>query len=106
MERHLGHRIQNNKKVEEGTGSESEQLLRRDVPLASENSIHGDQISNDKLVSVKSFVARTRRMPSRNADDDIERSLGHWIKKNKKVEGGTGSEHEQLLRREVPQVFK
>ena len=61
---------------------------------------------NDKLTSVKSFIARTGRIPNRYADDDVERHLGNWIMNNKKKEGGTGSERDQLLRRDVPLAFE
>ena len=97
--RSLGNKIVSNKRKEGGTGSKGEQLLRRDVPRASD-------IWNDKLASAKSFVARTGRMPSKYADDDVKRSLRDWIMNNRRKEGGTDSEREQLLRKEVPQFFK
>ncbi len=78
----------NNKKKEGGTGSECEQLLRRDVPLAFENSVHGDNIWNEKLASVKSFILRTGRIPSRPADDDMERHLEELAVNVSSCQGG------------------
>jgi hypothetical protein len=50
-------------------------------------------------------MAIKERLPSKKADDDEERSLANWIANNKKKELGTDSKREQLLRREVSQVF-
>jgi hypothetical protein len=44
-------------------------------------------------------------MPNQKAGDADERSLGQWIKKYKVSEGGTNSEREQLMRREIPLTF-
>jgi len=41
-------------------------------------------------------------MPNQRAGDVDERRLGKWIKNNKVSEGGTNSEREQLMSREIP----
>jgi hypothetical protein len=44
-------------------------------------------------------------MLNQRADDVDERRLGKWIANNKASEGGTNSEREQLMRREIPLAF-
>jgi hypothetical protein len=44
-------------------------------------------------------------MPNQRAGDADERFLGRWIANNKVREGGTNSEREQLMRREIPLAF-
>jgi len=60
---------------------------------------------NDNLESVKLFIAIEGRLPSSKAANDMERRLGAWIAHYKNSEGGTDSEHEQLLMREVLLAF-
>jgi len=102
----LGKWIARNKNSQKGTSSKREQLMRREVPLTFEAIDRVDVNKwNDKLASVKSFIAVNGRMPCTRAGDADERCLGKWIAQNKFSEKGTNSEREQLMRREVPLFF-
>ncbi len=105
VERSLGLWIANNKYVYGGTNSDREQLMRREIPLAFEANI-GRQLQDDKwidnLANCKTFFVAAGRMPNRRADNVDKRRLGTWIANNKRKEGGTNSEREHLMRREIP----
>ena len=69
--------------------------MRREVPLTFEVIDRVDVNKwNDKLASVKSFIAVNGRMPCTRAGDAGERCLGKWIAHNKFSEKGTNSERE------------
>ena len=59
----------------------------------------------DNLASAKTFIDTEGRMPNKRAGDAEERRRGQWIATFKQKEGGTNSEHEQLMRREIPLAF-
>jgi hypothetical protein len=103
-ERRLGNWIANNKGYEEGTNSEREQLMRREIPLAFVDNTHPvNWIDN---LATKTFIDTKERMLKKRAGDVEERRLGIWIANNNKAsEGGTNSELEQLMRREIPLAF-
>ena len=106
-ERSLGRWFTNNKVSEGGTNSEREQLMRREIPLVFEDNSSRVQDVKwiDNLASAKSFIVAEGRMPKSNAGDADERSLGRWISTYKVSEGGTNSECEQLMRKEIPLAF-
>ena len=78
--------------------------MRREIPLAFEDN--SSRVQDDKwidnLANCKTFFVAEGRMPNQRAGDVDERRLGKWIKNNKVSEGGTISECEQLMRREIP----
>ena len=59
----------------------------------------------DNLAIAKTFIDTEGGMPNKRAGDGDERSLGQWIARYKVSEGGTNSEREQLMRREIPLAF-
>ena len=101
-ETRLGKWIENNKASEGGTNSEREQLMRREIPLTFKDN--SDKWI-DNLANCKTFIDTEGRMPNTRAGDVDERRLGKWIANNKASEGGTNSEREQLMRREIPLAF-
>ncbi len=66
------------------------------------------QVDNrmNNLASAKTFIDTEGRMPKSKACDAEERCRGQWIAYYKHKEGGTNSEREQLMRREIPLTFK
>ena len=48
---------------------------------------------------------KERNSVDEKAGDVDETRLGKWIENNKASEGGTNSEREQLMRREIPLAF-
>ena len=81
--------------------------MRREIPLAFEdNSSRIQDVKGcDILANCKTFFVAKGRMPKSQAGDVDERRLGIWIANNKASEGGTNSEREQLMRREIPLAF-
>ena len=59
----------------------------------------------EHLASAKTFIDTKERMPKKIAGAVEERRLGIWIANNKRYEGGTNSEREQLMMREIPLTF-
>ncbi len=90
------------KHKEGGTNREREQLMRREIPLTFKDN--SDKWI-DNLANCKPFIDIEGRMLNQRADDVDERRLGKWIANNKASEGGTNSEREQLMRREIPLAF-
>ena len=60
----------------------------------------------DNIARAKRFINTKGRMPSQRAGDAEERRRGQWIAKFKHKEGGTNSEREKLMRREISLAFE
>jgi hypothetical protein len=101
-ERRRGQWIAYYKHKEGGTNSEREQLMRREIPLTFKDN--SDKWI-DNLANCKTFIDIEGRMLNQRADDVDERRLGKWIVNNKASYGGTNSEREQLMGREIPLAF-
>jgi len=95
--------IQNNKLKEKGTNRE--QLMRRDIPLAFvSNRVQSEMVKwIDNLARVKMFIDTEGRLPRLGAGDADEKKHARWIKSNKHREKGTN--REQLMRRDIPLAF-
>ena len=79
--------------------------MMREIPLAFVDNSHPVQDVKwiDNLASAKTFIDTKERMPKKKAGGVEER--GTWIANNKASEGGTNSEREQLMRREILLAF-